>query len=93
MFKKLRNFVFFLDPPPVNRYKALKRNITIIMLLITIIPLTCMLVINNFQYKAHLRDQIMAPLYAMTEKSRHSFELFMDQRLAIIRFISTTYSF
>jgi len=92
MFNYLKNPLFFLQKTPRTRYTVLKRNITIIMLLITIIPLTCMLIINNFQYKTHLRNQIMAPLYAMTEKTRHSFEIFMDQRLAIIRFISTTYS-
>ena len=36
---------------------------------------------------------IDAPLYAMADKTRHSFELFLEQRLAIIRFISTAYSF
>jgi len=29
----------------------------------------------------------------MADKTKHSFELFLDQRLAIIRFISTTYNF
>ncbi|MCP3941725.1 MAG: two-component sensor histidine kinase [Desulfobacteraceae bacterium] len=92
MFKKLINFIFLLDERPINRYKSLNRNIVIIMLLITIIPLTCMVIINNFQFKTHLRDQIMDPLYSMAEKSRHTFELFMDQQLSIIRFISNTYS-
>ncbi len=92
MFKNLKSPLFFLQKTPRTRYTVLNRNITIIMLLITIIPLTCMLVINNFQYKTHLRNQIMAPLYAMSEKTRHSFEIFMDQRLAIVRFISATYS-
>ncbi|RLB88915.1 MAG: two-component sensor histidine kinase [Deltaproteobacteria bacterium] len=87
-----RNPLLFWRRTPLTRYTVLNRNIIIIMLLITIIPLTCMLIINNFQYKTHLRNQIMAPLYAMTEKTRHSFEIFMDQRLAIMRFISATYS-
>jgi two-component system, NtrC family, sensor kinase len=87
-----RNPLLFWRRTPLTRYTVLNRNIIIIMLLITIIPLTCMLILNNFQYKTHLRNQIMAPLYAMTEKTRHSFELFMDQRLAIMRFISATYS-
>jgi len=92
MFKYLKNPLLFWKKTPLTRYTVLNRNIIIIMLLITIIPLACMLIINNFQYKTHLRNQMMAPLYAMTEKTRHSFELFMDQRLAIMRFISATYS-
>lgn len=63
------------------------------MLLITILPLATMIIINYFQYRSHLRSQILTPLYAMAEKTRHSFELFLDQRLAIIRFIATTYNF
>ncbi|WP_300459017.1 PAS domain-containing sensor histidine kinase [Desulfobacula sp.] len=93
MFKRLVNTLFLMDRPSQDRYGVLKRNIILIMLLITILPLATMIVINFFQYRSHLRGQIIAPLYAMAEKTRHSFELFMDQRLAIIRFISTTYSF
>ena len=93
MFKKITNTIFFLSPTSQDRYGALRRNIILIMLLITILPLATMIVINFFQYRSHLRGQIIAPLYAMAEKTRHSFELFMDQRLAIIRFISTTYNF
>jgi len=93
MFKKLINYMFFLDKSSQSHYSTLKRNIIIIMLLITTIPLTTMIVINYFQYKSHLKSQIIAPLYAMADKTKHSFELFLDQRLAIIRFISTTYNF
>ncbi|MFH2092483.1 MAG: ATP-binding protein [Pseudomonadota bacterium] len=93
MFKKAINSIFFLNHTPQDHYRTLKRNIIIIMLLITILPLATMIVINYFQYRSHLRNQIIAPLYAMAEKTRHSLELFLDQRLAIIRFISTTYNF
>ncbi len=93
MFKKVVDTVFFLNTANQDHYNVLKRNIIIIMLLITILPLVTMIVINYFQYKSHLTSQIIAPLYAMADKTKHSFELFLDQRLAIIRFISTTYSF
>jgi len=93
MYRKIMNRILFGKRQVHDHYTVLKRNIIIIMLLITIIPLTTMIIINYFQYRSHLRNQIMAPLYAMAEKTRHSFELFLDQRLAIIRFISTAYSF
>lgn len=93
MFKKIISPIFFLSRTPKDHYNILKRNIIIIMLLITIVPLATVIVINYFQYKSYLKNQIVTPLYAMAEKTRHSFELFMEQRLAIIRFISATYSF
>lgn len=93
MFKSLFNSLFMVDGTLQEHYKTLKRNFIIIMLLITILPLATMVVINHFQYRAHLRSQIIAPLYAMAEKTRHSFELFLDQHLATIRFISATYSY
>ncbi|OQY00314.1 MAG: hypothetical protein B6I26_08475 [Desulfobacteraceae bacterium 4572_130] len=93
MFKKIINIIFFFKKKPRNHYAILKRNIIIIMMLITILPLAAMIIINFFQYRSHLKSQIIAPLYAMAEKTRHSFELFWEQRLAIIRFISTAYSF
>jgi two-component system NtrC family sensor kinase len=93
MFKDIISAIFFLKKKPKDHYKVLKRNIIIIMLLITMIPLATMLIINYFQYKSHLKNQIIEPLYAMAEKTKHSFELFLDQHLAIIRFISTTYNY
>ena len=93
MFKKIIDTIFFLNTADQDHYKVLKRNIIIIMLLITMLPLVTMVVINSFQYRSHLRNQIIEPLYAMADKTKHSFELFLDQRLAIIRFISTTYNF
>ena len=93
MYRKIMRKIFFGKRQSHDHYTVLKRNIIIIMLLITIIPLATMITINYFQYRSHLRNQIMAPLYGMVEKTRHSFELFLDQRLAIIRFISTAYTF
>jgi two-component system, NtrC family, sensor kinase len=93
MYNKIINWLLNADPNCSDRYMALKRNIIIIMLLITIVPLATMVTVNYFQYRSHLRSQIMAPLYAIAEKTRHSFELFLDQKLAIIRFISNTYNF
>ncbi|MBU1195910.1 MAG: ATP-binding protein [Proteobacteria bacterium] len=93
MFKKLVDTVFFLNKTGQDHYGTLRRNIILIMLLITIVPLATMVIVNYFQYRSHLRNQIITPLYAMAEKTRHSFELFLDQRVAIVRFISTTYDF
>ncbi|WP_022663590.1 sensor histidine kinase [Desulfospira joergensenii] len=93
MFKKLINSLFLINGSPQEHYTILKRNFIIVMLVITTLPLATMVMINYFQYRSHLRTQIISPLYAMAEKTRHSFELFLDQHLATIRFISATYNY
>ena len=44
-----------------ERYRILRRNITVLMLLITIIPLVLMAIINYYQYQTALKDEILAP--------------------------------
>jgi len=93
MFNNIISTIFCFKKKPQDHYTLLKRNIIVIMLLITMLPLATMIIVNYFQYRSHLRNQIISPLYAMAEKTKHSFELFLDERLAIIRFISATYNF
>jgi len=81
------------DTSSPNHYNELKWKFITTMLAIAVIPLATMLVINHFQYKTHLKSEMTSPLYAMANKTRHSFELFLEERLSTIRFISSAYSF
>jgi len=76
-----------------EHYNELKWKVIITMLVIAVIPLATMLIINHFQYKSHLKSEVTRPLYAMANKTRHSFELFLEERLSTIRFISTAYTY
>ena len=93
MYKKFMSILDNTRKGPSHHYFVLKRNIILIMLSITIIPLATMIIISHFQYRAHLKSQTTVPLLSMAHKAAHSFELFMEQRLSTIRFISTAYSF
>jgi two-component system NtrC family sensor kinase len=75
-----------------ERYRALRRNIMILMLLVTIIPLALMATINYYQYQASLKTEIFTPINLLTNKTKRSFELFLEERLSTIRFISSAYS-
>ncbi len=75
------------------RYHKLQRNITVMMLLVTIIPLTMMLVINALQYQKNIMAERLNPLQLIAGKATHSFELFLEERLSVIRFIAAGYSF
>jgi two-component system NtrC family sensor kinase len=76
-----------------ERYRILRRNITVLMLLITIIPLVLMAVINYYQYQAALKDEIVAPLRILVNKTKHSFELFLAGRLSTVNFIASAYTY
>lgn len=76
-----------------TRYRILRRNIFILMILITIIPLVIMAVIYQYEYHSSIKQEIIIPLQTLTAKTKHTFELFFEERLSVMRFISSSYSF
>ena len=75
-----------------ERYKALRRNIIILMILVTILPLSFMAAINYYQYQKSLKQEIINPLNVLTNKTKRSFELFLEERMSTVRFIASAYS-
>jgi two-component system, NtrC family, sensor kinase len=75
------------------RYKIFRRNIVILMFLVTFIPLLSMAVLNYFQYQHSLKKEIINPLRLMSHKTAHSMSLFIEERLSSIRALAATYSF
>ncbi|MCF8067508.1 MAG: hypothetical protein K9L30_02870 [Desulfobacterales bacterium] len=95
IFKNIiNNFLeFHSDEASPDRYKKLRRNITILMIIITTVPLLVMASVNYHQYNTRLTDEIVNPLRAISNKSKHSIELFLNERLSTIRFIESLFSF
>jgi len=62
------------------------------MILVTVIPLSLMATINYYQYQKSLKAEIFNPLNVLTNKTKRTFELFLEERLSTIRFISSAYS-
>jgi two-component system NtrC family sensor kinase len=75
-----------------NRYRLLHRNMVLFMILVTIIPLTLMALVNYHQYRTSLRAEIINPIRVLSSKTKHSFELFLEEKLSCIRFITSAYS-
>ena len=88
-----KGLLHYSDDDTANRYRILRRNIFILMILITIIPLIIMAVIYQHEYQASLKKEIVNPLKTLANKTKHSFELFLEERLSVIRFIASSYSF
>ncbi|MBI4965478.1 MAG: two-component sensor histidine kinase [Desulfomonile tiedjei] len=81
------------EVPRPKRYSIIRRDISILMLVITVVPLVLMALINYHQYQSALKDEIVAPLRLLVNKAKHSFELFLTNRLATVRFIASAYSY
>lgn len=75
------------------RYKIVRRNVAILMLLITLVPLSLMTIINYYEYRSVLRDEIVTPQRVLVNKAKHSIELFLANRLATVNFIASAYSY
>ncbi|HMA66516.1 MAG TPA: ATP-binding protein [Desulfosalsimonadaceae bacterium] len=76
-----------------QRYLRLRRNMIIIMVLVTIVPLTLMLLINAFQYQSKIKSERIEPMRSIVNKATHSFELFLEERISAIRFLVSSYTF
>ncbi len=87
----------FLDLPEEGgspeRYRSLRRKIIVLMLVVTVVPLVSMAMINSHQYRTSLREEIVSPLLVLVNKTRHSVELFLAERLSTVSFIASAYTF
>jgi two-component system, NtrC family, sensor kinase len=95
--QKLTSFVSSLRELPhyaesSERYKVLRRNILILMLLITLVPLFLMGLINHYLYRQAMQDEIVQPQKILVNKTRHSFDLFLDERLSALSFIASAHT-
>lgn len=94
LIKKLKNlFTFNPDVEGEIRYKILKRNLVAIMLTVTFTPLLIMAFINYIEFKKTMSKEIISPMHAIVAKAKHSMELFLAERLAILNFVSKAYSY
>ena len=76
-----------------NRYQQLRFRIAVGMFVVTILPLSVMLVINQHNFQKSLKQETVSQLRALASKTKHSFELFLQERLSAVRYIAHAYSF
>jgi two-component system, NtrC family, sensor kinase len=76
-----------------NRYDKLRRNIVIIMIAATVIPLSMMAYINHHLFNTGLKAEIIKPLESLTNRTARSFELFFEDRNSSIKLIASLYSY
>lgn len=73
-------------------FHLLRRRIITVMVVLTIFPLASLSIISSRQYQMSLREEILNPLLVLVNKTRHSVELFLAERLSAVSFIASAYS-
>jgi two-component system NtrC family sensor kinase len=74
-------------------YRTLRKRIIALMIVVTVVPLCAMAMINLHQYRKTLRQEIVKPQLVLVNKSKHSVELFLAERLSAVSFIASEHSF
>lgn len=91
VFRDFMQFPDYEESP--LRYRRLRRNMVILMVLVTVLPLLLMGVINHYQYLNTLKEEIIHPLHVLVNDKKRSFELFLTERLSAVNFIASAYRF
>ncbi len=91
--KKLSMLEFPEEGGSPEIYRLLRRRIIILMIVITVVPLFSMAMINSHQYQNTLRQEIVSPMLVLVNKSKHSMELFLAERLSAVSFIGSEHTF
>lgn len=76
-----------------ERYLTLSRSFLMIMLLITIVPLSFTTALSFFQYRALIRQETINNAQWNAESTRQGIEAFIDKLRATIQVISESYKY
>ncbi|GFM32638.1 two-component sensor histidine kinase [Desulfovibrio subterraneus] len=90
--KRVTDIFTFPEGMDEARYRHLKRNIGVLMAMVSIVPLCLMALINFHIYRASLDRELEVPMRGLVNKTKHSFELYLRERLSAVSFIASAYS-
>lgn len=76
-----------------DRYRILKRKIVVLMVSVSVVPLCLMAAIDYYHYRDVLWNEVMDPLRALENKTKHSLELFSAERVSTVNFIASAYTY
>ncbi|MBF0327762.1 MAG: ATP-binding protein [Nitrospirae bacterium] len=76
-----------------ERYLILSRSFLIIMLLVTIVPLSITTALSYFQYRSLIRQETIHNAQWNAESTRQGIESFIDKLRAMIQVVSESYKY
>ena len=75
-----------------NYYRTLKRNMLLIMILVSFAPLLLIAGIILYQFQVSYQEKVIAHLEEVVEKHRQNIDGFLNEKLADIRVMARTFS-
>lgn len=96
VFRKFREFVYqfvFLKFSVADRYKNLKIRIVLIDGFLSLVPLFIVITISYFWFQQILKDDFQHQLKWEIRNTKQSIESFIDERISLLRFISSAYTY
>lgn len=76
-----------------DRYKSLKLRIILLDGLLALVPLIIVITISYFWFQHILRDDFKHQLQWEIQNSKQSIENFLEERLAIMNFVASSYTY
>ncbi len=74
-------------------YRVLMRNIVVIIISVSIIPLIVVSSTIYYQFRTSYRERVYDHLRALVENHTHNIDSFLQERLSDIRFLADTFSY
>ncbi len=81
------------DDVSPQRYRALGRLLSSLMIVVSVAPLLVLSWINYNQYQASMAREIEVPLRDVVQRTRTALEVLLGERLSTVSLISEAYSF
>lgn len=91
--QRFRHWLDVRDAVAPERYRSLRRLMTLLMVVVSITPLLVLTALNHMQYQSTIQRELVNPLRSMVGKTRASLELFLGERASTVSLITQAYSF
>jgi two-component system, NtrC family, sensor kinase len=85
-----QNFLGILSE---DRYKSLKIRIVFLEAMLSLLPLFIVVTISYFWFQQILKDDFKNQLKWELENTKQSIEFFLEERVSILRFITSSYTY
>jgi two-component system NtrC family sensor kinase len=83
----------FLSILSEDRYKSLKLRIVLLDAVLSLVPLFIIVTISYFWFQQILKDDFQNQLKWEITNTKQSIESFVEERLSLLRFLTTAYSY
>lgn len=78
---------------PTDFYKSLRRNMIILMVIVSLAPLLLVSGIVGYEFHTSYQDKVLAYLKELVRNQRENIDVFLEEKLANIRVLAETFDY